>query len=162
LAALAILAASTLPALAASPKPIGSFRDWTAYSWTENGKPICFMMTLPKSSQPTNVNRGDIYLMVTYRPYLNSTDEVSHVTGYPYRDDSTAKVTIDDDSFSLFTKDDVAWAPSEEDDARLIREMRAGAELVVEGVSQRGTTTIDTYSLFGFTAAYERIHQVCG
>ena len=30
------------------------------------------------------------------------------------------------------------------------------------GLSQRGTKTVDTYSLRGFTAAYQAISKACG
>jgi len=39
--------------------------------------------------------------------------------------------------------------------------MRAGGELVVKGVSTRGTLTTDTYSLKGFTAAWKAINTAC-
>jgi hypothetical protein len=34
--------------------------------------------------------------------------------------------------------------------------------MVVKGVSRRGTTTVDTYSLMGFMAAQRAIAQACG
>jgi hypothetical protein len=40
--------------------------------------------------------------------------------------------------------------------------MKRGAEAVVTGVSGRGTTTIDTFSLLGFTAAIEDAETRCG
>jgi len=39
---------------------------------------------------------------------------------------------------------------------------RLGADAVVTGVSSRGTTTRDTVSLFGFTAAVEDAQARCG
>jgi hypothetical protein len=34
--------------------------------------------------------------------------------------------------------------------------------MVVRGQSNRGTKTTDTYSLVGFSAAYQAINQACG
>ncbi len=51
--------------------------------------------------------------------------------------------------------------PDPSDDVGLINSMRKGAQAVVTGVSSRGTTTIDTISLTGFTAALEAINKAC-
>ena len=55
----------------------------------------------------------------------------------------------------------VAWTISEEEDARLIKFMKLGNEMIVRGISSRGTKTIDTYSLKGFSAAFTAIRKVC-
>jgi hypothetical protein len=39
--------------------------------------------------------------------------------------------------------------------------MIRGLEMVVRGTSSRGTATKDTYSLRGFTAAYEAARDAC-
>ncbi len=39
--------------------------------------------------------------------------------------------------------------------------MKAGSNLVVKASSSRGTDTTDTYSLSGFTAAYNAISKAC-
>jgi Invasion associated locus B (IalB) protein len=144
-----------------SPKPLGTFKDWQAYSWIENGKKICYMLSRPNKSTPKGVNRDDIYLMVTYRPSSSSKEEVSHITGYSYRDKSTVDVLIGNRKFVLATNNDVAWVPEGESDAKLISAMRSGSKLVVKGTSSRGTLTTDSYSLQGFTAAHKQIRKSC-
>ena len=42
-----------------------------------------------------------------------------------------------------------------------MRNMRAGANMIVRGKSWRGTNTKDTYSLLGFTAALRAINKAC-
>ena len=54
-----------------------------------------------------------------------------------------------------------AWLDDDKDTARLLTAMRAGRELVVEGTSNRGTRTVDRYSLYGFTAAHRAIGKAC-
>ena len=61
----------------------------------------------------------------------------------------------------LFTQGDTAWTMGEADDAALVAAMKAGVDMVVRGKSERGTDTKDTYSLLGFTAAYDAIGQAC-
>ena len=47
------------------------------------------------------------------------------------------------------------------DDKALVRAMIRGVTMIVRGTSSRGTLTIDTYSLRGFTAAHEAIGVAC-
>ena len=42
----------------------------------------------------------------------------------------------------------------------LIASMKAGITMLVDGVSTRGTEIRDTFSLRGFTKAYNRISEV--
>ena len=143
------------------PQTLGTFKDWQAYSWVENGKKICYILSRPTKSTPKGVNRDDIYLMVTYRPKSGSKEEVSHITGYTYMDRSTVNMLIGNRKFILATNGDVAWVPEGESDAKLISAMRGGSKLVVKGKSTRGTLTTDSYSLQGFTAAHKQIRKSC-
>jgi invasion protein IalB len=56
----------------------------------------------------------------------------------------------------------MAWAASEQDDARLITAMKRGSDAVLTARSSRGTQTQDTFSLLGFTAAVEDADARCG
>jgi len=153
----------TLPAFAASdtPRPIGTFKDWNAYSWVEGGQKICYILSRPTRSLPKSVKRGDIYLMVTYRPKSRSKEEVSHVTGYTYKNKSTVEISIGKRKFKLATDNDVAWVAENGSDAKLIKAMRGGSKLILKGISSRGTKTTDSYSLQGFTAAHKQIRKSC-
>ncbi|TNE41177.1 MAG: hypothetical protein EP348_01285 [Alphaproteobacteria bacterium] len=161
--AFSLVMAGFTPALAQQkePRALGTFNDWLAYSWIENGHKVCYMLSRPTKSLPTNVNRGDIYLMVTFRPQSKSKEEVSHVTGYPYKKNSTAEVEIGNKKYTLATDKDVAWVPENQSDETLIKAMKRGAKLVIRGRSERGTLTTDTYSLQGFTAAHRQIRKSC-
>ncbi|MEH6545254.1 MAG: invasion associated locus B family protein [Sneathiella sp.] len=143
------------------PKPLGTFKDWQAYSWVENGKKLCYMLSRPNKSTPKGVSRDDIYLMVTYRPSSSSKEEVSHITGYSYMEKSTVDILVGNRKFVLATNNDVAWVPEGESDAKLVSAMRGGSKLVVKGKSTRGTLTTDSYSLQGFTAAHKQIRKSC-
>ncbi|MEX1035171.1 MAG: invasion associated locus B family protein [Sneathiella sp.] len=145
----------------ADPRALGTFTDWLAYSWSENGNKVCYMLSRPLKSTPQGVNRGDIYVMVTYRPKSKSTEEVSHVAGYPYQDKSTVDALIGNNKFVLATNNEVAWVPEGSSDEKLISAMRGGSKMIIKGTSSRGTLTVDTYSLQGFTAAYQQIRKSC-
>jgi len=95
--------------------------------------------------------------------------EVSFTGGYPYPDGHVVTVEIGDDTFEFYTENrevdggnvGFAWSPTAEDDARLIAAMKRGSNAIVTGVSARGTTTSDTFSLFGFTASVEDAEARC-
>jgi hypothetical protein len=145
---------------------IESNRDWHAFRYTENGNPVCYMVSRPTRDEGDYTLRGDIYAMVTHRPAENETNAVSVIAGYPYREGSTVSVTIDnDDSYTLYTgnvgDEGYAWSYPE-DQAAMIASMRAGVDMVVVGTSSRGTRTTDTYSLLGFTATKAAIDAACG
>ena len=47
-------------------------------------------------------------------------------------------------------------------DKAMVAAMIKGIKMVVKGTSQSGVSTVDTYSLKGFTAAHGRINKACG
>ena len=46
-------------------------------------------------------------------------------------------------------------------DKKLVKAMRSGNQLVINGVSSRGSKTRDIYSLLGFTSAHNTINRTC-
>ena len=166
-----IIAIATAGFIAVSPgalraqgiERLGEFNHWTAYAFKENGKKTCYMASAPTKDEGTYTLRGKIYARVTHRPAENTKDEVSFLAGYTYKDGSWIKVRIDKKKpFDLFTHEDSAWAPDQAADRKLVRAMKAGHNMIVEGTSSRGTATKDTYSLSGFTKAYNAIAKACG
>lgn len=156
-----LIAPGPAAAQQAEPRALGTFNDWLAYSWIENGNKVCYMLSRPLKSTPQGVNRGDIYVMVAYRPKSKSQEEVSHVAGYPYKDQSTVEALIGNRKFLLATNGEVAWVPEGSSDEQLVSAMRSGSKMIVKGTSTRGTLTVDTYSLQGFTAAHKQIRKSC-
>jgi hypothetical protein len=98
---------------------------------------------------------------VTHRPWDKRLNEVSFAAGYAYKKDSTVEVKIGGEKFTLFTDGETAWSRSPKDDKQLVDAMRRGSDMTVVGTSSRGTKTTDTYSLMGFTKAYEAIGKAC-
>ncbi len=163
IAASGFVAVSPGAARAQGIERLGEFTHWTAYAFKENGKKTCYMASAPTKDEGTYKKRGKIYARVTHRPAENTKDEVSFLAGYNFKDGSWIKVKIDKKKpFDLFTHEDSAWAPDQAADRKLVRAMKAGNQMVVEGTSSRGTATKDTYSLAGFTRAYNAIAKACG
>ena len=163
-AVLAILLFGAPPVAVAQDRPrvIGEYSDWTAIRFREDGETVCWISSAPLESSPENVRRGDIYILVTHRPASRTLDEVSVYSGYPFATASEAVIEIGGAEFKMFTDGQTAWAYDAAADKALVRAMVRGSSMVVRGTSQRGTTTIDRYSLRGFTAARNAINQACG
>lgn len=162
---LAVVAGGVLPggaAAAQEPEFIASHRDWHAFSWTENGNKVCYMVSQPKRMEPANLRHGEVYLMVVDRPAENKLDVVNLQTGYPFQANSRVEVEINGTTFEFPTDQDKAWSPDAGTDRALIQAMRAGSDLAARGISQRGNNTSYSFSLLGFTAAHDEMARACG
>ena len=147
---------------AAKPKIIGEYNDWVAYYIDEPTGRVCYMASTPKKDEGKYTVRGDIYAMITNRPEEGSYDVVSFIAGYNYKAQSSITVKIGSAKFKdLFTSLDKAWALDESTDKALVRSMKRGYRMIVNGTSSRGTKTKDTYSLKGFSSAYKAINSKC-
>ncbi|MDP6174266.1 MAG: invasion associated locus B family protein [Rhodospirillales bacterium] len=161
-ALLASLISGTAPARASEPKRIGSYTDWNAFTYDEKGGTVCYMVSAPQKAEGKYSKRGDIHVLVTHRNTEKSTGVISIITGYVYKKDSWVEVKVGGTKFELFTDGDKAWARDYEGDRDMVRIMKQGLKMVVKGISNRGTATTDTYSLTGFSAAYDAIGKACG
>lgn len=142
--------------------------DWSVYV-DENPK-VCFIVSQPTKSearrngQVVTVSRSEIRFHISVIPGQGVAGEPSFLAGYPLKPDGAVKLEIGAVNFAMFPDASVhaeyAW-PAPADDAKLIAAMQKGADAVVTGVSKRGTTTIDTFSLRGFTAAIEKALELC-
>ncbi|WP_439332084.1 invasion associated locus B family protein [Paracoccus salsus] len=146
-----------------STNVVGTEGDWTVFA-ADNPKE-CWAVSPPKSTlnskdgKEVEVTRGDIRLYVAYRPGQNG--EVSFTGGYPFAPDSTVEVDVGGQKFNLFTEGESAWTGSPSEDQKLIGALRAGTTAVITGRSSRGTTTKDSFSLSGITAATNTAQSRC-
>ncbi len=142
-------------------------KDWSIFKQGSASDRMCWIVSQPISStakragSPVSVKRGNIFLMVAVRPGERVKNEVSMMAGYPFRKNSAVKLQVGSDTFEMFTEGEGAWTDSAESDDRMVAAMRRGADAIVSGVSSRGTTTIDTFSLRGFTAALNEARKLC-
>lgn len=139
--------------------------DWSIF--VEDTPKQCWVVSAPKNTVNTQsgrvvaVRRGDIYMFVSFWPESNQLGEVSFMGGYPFAEGSTVSLSVGESEFELFTDGELAWAASAEEDRRIATALKRGVEAVVSGRSARGTNTKDTFSLMGFTAAYEDAQKRC-
>jgi hypothetical protein len=148
------------------PTLLGSFKDWTAFQATASGGRTCYALSQPKSSEPKKAKRDPVYFLVSDWPSRRVKAEPEVVPGYEYKADSSVTAAVGSDKFEFFTKNEdgggSAWVKDASDESRLVEAMKRGSDMVVTGVSKRGTTTTDTYSLNGLTAALDKVHAACG
>lgn len=161
------IAAPAASVAQATNESVGAKRDWSIFKQGSAADRQCWIVSQPVSSRasrggkPVSVNRGDIYLMVATRPGKQVKNEISMIAGYPFRSGSAVKVKIGTDNFEMFTEGEGAWADSPENDDKIVAAMRRGSTAELTGVSTRGTTTVDRFSLSGFTAALEEAQALC-
>ena len=161
-ALLVCLLAWPVVAAAQTPQFLGSYRDWNVYRFQDGDQAICYMASEPKKQEGNYTRRGNPVVLVTRRPAPRSVDEVSVQPGYSFAEGSEVEVQVDRNRrFLLFTRDEHAWTKSEDADRELISAMRRGTDMTVRGTSTKNTYSLDTYSLLGFTAAYEAMEEAC-
>jgi hypothetical protein len=119
------------------------------------------MASEPKKQEGDYTRRGNPAILVTRRPGPKVVDEVSVQPGYSYKEGSEVQVGVGKTKFALFTRGEHAWTKSGDADRALIDAMKRGSEMTVRGTSAKGTFSLDTYSLLGFTAAYQAMTGAC-
>lgn len=143
-------------------KILGTFGDWTAYSFQDGTQKVCYMSAQPKKSVGKYKKRGDIFLMVTHRPQNKTYDVVSFVAGYTYKKNAPISLQVDKNAaISLTAHEDTAWAKTDKLDKKIVAQLKSGSLLTIRGTSSRGTKTTDTFSLTGTTKAYDKIKKAC-
>lgn len=148
-------------AQAQTPYSLGSYTDWNVWELDEGGQKICYIVSEPKKQAGNYTRRGKPAILVTRRPTPAVADEVSVQPGYTYLEGSSVDVAIGQNQFTLFTRGAHAWTKDETEDQALIDVMKGGDSMVVQGESSKNTTSIDTYSLLGFTKAYNAMVAAC-
>ena len=142
-------------------KELAKFNDWTAFAEGEGKNLACMAVSKPKKAEGNYSRRGDIFAIVTHLPGQNKWNEFSIVAGYNFQPNSNPDVTIGDMKFQLFTSGSRAWSFSPSEDDKIVKYLKNSMKMKVVGTSSRGTITNDTYSLIGFSKAYQKINEAC-
>ena len=162
------LLAATATGVAAQEESTNQVAANTAWSVFEDNDPReCWAVSSPtetvntKDGRVVAVRRGDILLMTFYRPDAGVDGQLTFTGGYPFASGSTVNLNVGGTEFELFTEGEWAWPASTADDAKIIAALKRGTDAVLTARSSRGTTTKDTFSLLGFTAAVEEAEKRC-
>ena len=156
-------AAAAAAAGGAEPTLIGQFGTWGAYTATPNGKKVCFALAKPSSSKtnPPNRPRDPAYAFISTRPAEKVTNEVSVMIGYTLKPGSESTLEVGGATYAMYTQGDGLWIKNAAEEERMVDAMRKAADVVVKGVSAKGTESIDTFSMKGLAQALDRLAQDC-
>ena len=133
-----------------------------AGKWSfEKSDEYCYIGSLATETDlPSDKKRGNFYVLV-YKNIGNPDTVVQIEAGYNYKVSSNIIVSIDKGEYPFYTTEDLPTAAWTEEDSKVIFAMKKGLELKVTGESSRGTITNDTYTLNGFTAAFNKLTDDC-
>lgn len=150
-------------AAAATPEAveIGRFGDWRVLKGSDTTGPVCFAVTEPKETLPAGAKRDAVVLYISTWPKDGIKSEISVLLGYPAKRGGEASVTIGTTVFKLTLRDDKGYVMDPTQELKLLDAMKKGPKLLVQAISERGTTTKDTYSLAGFTQALQGMASAC-
>lgn len=152
-------AAPAKPKAAASsgaPKQLGKFDDWIAATHQENGQKVCYAFTRPQNSSPTVPGRGEVVFSVTERQ--SGRDAVALSAGFAYAPGVEVMVQIDQTGHPFYTSQRSAFSRH---GGAAVSAMKAGRTVIARSPGPTKNQVVDTFSLIGFTKAYESITKEC-
>ena len=142
-------------------KSIGKFKDWEAFTVTENDNKICFAQSIPILRAPKKFERNPSRLFITFRPSEDIIDEVSATSGYTFQKEQIVKAKTGKKTYDFSSREDFAWILDTEEEQRFIKAMKKASRVMIIGRTEKGKQTIDHYSLMGFTKAYNTAKKNC-
>ena len=142
-------------------KKVGKFKDWDVMVMTEASGKVCFAQSAPVLQAP-KTNKRDARLFVTFRPNEKISNEISATAGYEFNKNNTVLATSGNNKFKFDIKQQgFAWMTSNKKENIMVKVMKKGSRIMVTGYNEKGSQTIDHYSLLGFTKAYGTAKKAC-
>ena len=158
---------ATAAAAAATPGTVGSFKSWSAYTFEDKGRLMCYTQSSPTGTIGEAESRGQAAVMVIQAPDAAARDQVSIVLGFLPQDGKNVTVTIGarPGKGKKFTLKKFAvgraWAETGTQDKQIVSAMKRYNYLVIDATSRKGEKVRDTYNLSGFVKAYEASVKAC-
>ena len=142
-------------------KKIGKFKDWETIVIKNDNNLICFAQSKPILQAPKK-NLREARIFVTFRPDKKISDEISITAGYEFNNKNsiTAKSGKSKYKFDI-AQEGFAWIADNKQEKKMIKTMKRGSRIMITGYNQKGSQTIDHYSLLGFTKAYDSAKTSC-
>lgn len=149
------------PGLAAEPKPVAVYREWSVFVREAGGDRICFAAAEAKDKAPKSVNHGDVFFLVASWKSKAAVNQPSLMTGYNMKDAPPPTLRVGSEKWEMYVSDNEAFIESSKEEQSLVSAMRRGADMRVSAVSARGTATSYLISLQGISAALDRVRDEC-
>jgi len=142
-------------------KKILKNKDWETYVVKNESSKICFAQSMPILQAP-KTNSREARLFVTFRPNEKISDEISITSGYEYNKKNSIIARSGKYKYKFdIAQENFAWMADNKKEKKMIRTMKKGSRIMVTGYNQKGSQTIDHYSLLGFTKAYNTAKKSC-
>ena len=142
-------------------KKVGKFKDWEVMVMSEASGKVCFAQSAPVLQAPKK-NKREARLFITFRPGEKISNEISATAGYEFNKKNTVLATSGNNKFKFDIKQQgFAWIADNKIEFRMIKRMKKGSRIMITGYNQKGSQTIDHYSLLGFTKAYNSSKKAC-
>ena len=142
-------------------KKIGKYKDWESMVVTETTGKVCFAQSSPILQSPKSNNKRDAKLFISFRPGDKIINEVSVTAGYEFNS-NTVTAQSGKNKFKFDIKEQgFAWIADNKIEFRMIKRMKKGSRIMITGYNQKGSQTIDHYSLLGFTKSYNSAKKNC-
>ena len=142
-------------------KKVGKYKDWETMVLAESSGKVCFAQSAPVLQAPKK-NKRDARLFVTFRPNEKISNEISATAGYEFNKSNSVTATSGKNKFKFDIKQQgFAWMTSNKKENKMIKVMKKGSRIMVTGYNEKGSQTIDHYSLLGFTKAYNTAKKAC-
>ena len=147
--------------LAEDLKKVGKFKDWEVMVMSEASGKVCFAQSSPVLQAPKN-NKRDARLFITFRPGEKISNEISATAGYEFNKNNSVLATSGNNKFKFDIKQQgFAWMTSNKKEKIMVKVMKKGSRIMLTGYNEKGSQTIDHYSLLGFTKAYDTAKKAC-
>lgn len=156
-----LLVAALQAAYAEGASIAGTYGAWSLYKSESKTYRICFAAAAPEDKKPARANRATVLFYVSAWPKDGVRAEVSVKLGYPIKANSPVKITIGEETFNLFAKDERAFVADATEELKLLEAMKKGSKMQVDATSARGTDTTDVYSLSGVSQALQMLASEC-
>ena len=142
-------------------KKIGKFKDWETMVMKKDSEVVCFAQTKPVLQSPKN-NPREARLFVTFRPNEKIIDEISITSGYQFNNKNSIIAKSGKNKYKFdISQENFAWIADNKQEKKMIKTMKKGSRIMITGYNQKGSQTIDHYSLLGFTKAYNTAKKNC-
>ena len=148
-------------AIAEEVKKIGKFKDWETMVIKNDTQFVCFAQSKPVLQSP-KTNQREARLFITFRPSENIADEISITAGYEFNTKNSITATSGKYKYKFdIAQQGFAWIADNKVEKKMIKTMKRGSRIMITGYNQKGSQTIDHYSLLGFTKAYKATRANC-
>ena len=142
-------------------KKLGTHKDWETFVINGALGKVCFAQSKPVLQAPKNDTR-EARLFISFRPGENISNEISITSGYDYNSKNSVTAISGKNKYKFdIIQKNFAWMTDVKFENKMIKTMKKGSRIMVTGYNQKGSQTIDHYSLLGFTKAYNTAKKSC-